>query len=100
MASRAERATLHSTLEATSEDPMTIGLSLLIIAVGAILRFAVTAEVSGVDLPVVGVILMVIGGLGLILGLVLLGRRRTEVVAEPGRTNYYDPNDPRNHPRY
>lgn len=79
---------------------MTIGLSLLIIAIGAILKFAVTTEVSGVDLEVVGVILMAVGGLGLILGLVLLGRRRTEVVAEPGRTTYYDPNDPRNNPRY
>ena len=55
---------------------MTIGASLFCIAVGAILRFAVTAEVSGIDLQVVGVILMVIGVVGLVLGLVLLNSRR------------------------
>jgi hypothetical protein len=46
---------------------MTIGASLFFIAVGAILKFAVRAEVAGVELETVGVILMVIGGLGLVL---------------------------------
>ncbi|HEX4806206.1 MAG TPA: DUF6458 family protein [Conexibacter sp.] len=48
---------------------MTIGTSLFLIAVGAILKWAVTAHVGGVNLQVVGVILMVIGIAGLILGL-------------------------------
>src|SRR5919202_6724048 len=48
---------------------MTIGTSLLLIAVGAILKYAVTAHVSGIDLQTVGVILMLIGILGLILSL-------------------------------
>lgn len=48
---------------------MTIGTSLFLIAVGAILKWAVTAHVGGVNLHVVGVILMVIGVAGLILGL-------------------------------
>ena len=55
---------------------MTIGGSLFCITAGAILYFAVTAEPAGIDLQVVGVILVVIGALGLVLGLVLLGSRR------------------------
>jgi len=50
---------------------MTIGVSLFLIAAGAILKFAVTASVAGIDLQVVGVILMIVGGVGLVLGLVL-----------------------------
>jgi hypothetical protein len=48
---------------------MTIGASLFTIAVGAVLAFAVTAEVAGIDLQVVGYILLAIGGLGLVIGL-------------------------------
>jgi Domain of unknown function (DUF6458) len=48
---------------------MTIGTSLLLIAVGAILKYAVTADVSGFDIQTAGVILMLIGILGLILSL-------------------------------
>jgi hypothetical protein len=51
---------------------MTIGGSLFLIAVGAILHFAVTAELAGIDLQVVGTILMIVGAVGLVLGLVLL----------------------------
>lgn len=56
---------------------MTIGSSLFLIAVGAILKFAVTAHVGGVDLQVVGVILMIVGAIGLILGLGFLMSART-----------------------
>ncbi len=45
---------------------MGIGVSILVIAIGAVLTFAVTAEVSGVDLGVVGVVLMVVGTIGLL----------------------------------
>jgi hypothetical protein len=55
---------------------MTIGGSLFCITTGAILYFAVTAELASVDLQVVGLILMVIGAIGLLLGIVLLGSRR------------------------
>jgi hypothetical protein len=48
---------------------MTIGTSILLIAVGAILKYAVTAHVSGINLQTVGVILMLVGILGLILSL-------------------------------
>lgn len=42
------------------------------IAVGAILRFAVTANVAGVDLRTVGLILMIAGGIALVIALALL----------------------------
>jgi hypothetical protein len=48
---------------------MTTGTSLFFIAVGAILRYAVTTTVSGVSLPTVGLILMIIGAAGLVLSL-------------------------------
>jgi hypothetical protein len=55
---------------------MTIGGSLFLIAVGAILHFAVTAELAGIDLQVVGTILMIVGAVGLVLGLILMAPRR------------------------
>jgi uncharacterized membrane protein len=63
-----------------------IGTSIFLIAVGAILKYAVTASVSGVDLDVVGVILMVVGAIGLLLSIfwmtVWADRRRGAVVAD------------------
>jgi hypothetical protein len=64
---------------------MTIGTSLFLIAAGAILKFAVTAHVAGVDLHTVGVILMVVGGVGLAIGLYLLTRGRPTDVPPPPR---------------
>lgn len=52
---------------------MGIGASILLIAVGAILAFAVDATLQGVDIQVVGVILMIVGGIGLVLTLFLWG---------------------------
>ncbi len=63
---------------------MGIGTSLLLIAAGAILKFAVTASVSGISLATVGVILMVIGVIGLLISLVLLSSSRDRrAVVEP-----------------
>ncbi|MCW3014843.1 MAG: hypothetical protein JWO02_1935 [Solirubrobacterales bacterium] len=62
---------------------MTIGTSLFLIALGAILKFAVTARVSGVDIHTVGVILMIVGGVGLCIGLWLLLRARPTDVPRP-----------------
>lgn len=56
---------------------MTIGGSLFLIAVGAILAFAVTASVAGIDLQTVGWILMIIGVIGLVLGLFMMNRARS-----------------------
>jgi sulfite exporter TauE/SafE len=63
---------------------MGIGTSIFLIAVGAILKFAVTASVSGVDLATVGVILMVVGIVGLLISLVALMQadRRRPVARE------------------
>jgi hypothetical protein len=49
---------------------MGISVSLVFIAAGAILKWAVTATTSGVNLNTVGVVLMVVGAVGLLLSLV------------------------------
>ncbi|MGB9185862.1 MAG: DUF6458 family protein [Solirubrobacteraceae bacterium] len=46
---------------------MTIGTSIVLIALGAILKWAVTAHVSGIDLKTAGTVLFVVGIVGLIL---------------------------------
>ena len=48
---------------------VTIGTSILLIAIGAILKYAVTAEIDFIDLQTTGVVLMLVGILGLILSL-------------------------------
>jgi hypothetical protein len=48
---------------------MGISVSLIFIAAGAILKWAVTATTAGVDLATVGVVLMVVGAVGLLLSL-------------------------------
>jgi hypothetical protein len=74
---------------------MRIGASLFLIAIGAILAFAVTGHVSGINLHVVGVILIVIGLVGLAIDLVLWGnRRRATVVTHTPTVTYVDPADP------
>jgi hypothetical protein len=50
---------------------VSLGLSLFLIAVGAILRYAVTTTVAGVDIQTIGLILMIVGVVGLIISLVL-----------------------------
>ncbi len=50
---------------------MTIGASIFLFAFGAILRYAVTASVAGIDIPTVGTILMVAGVIGLLASLAL-----------------------------
>lgn len=61
---------------------MGIGTSIFLIALGAILKFAVTATVSGIELATVGVILMIVGAVGLAVSLMLMSRAgRHDVVA-------------------
>jgi Domain of unknown function (DUF6458) len=55
---------------------MGIGTSLFLIAVGAILYFAVNADISGLSISTIGIILMVVGVLGLVISLFLLSPRR------------------------
>jgi hypothetical protein len=63
---------------------MTIGAALLTIAVGAVLAFAVTAEVAGIDLQTVGYILLVIGVVGLVIGLWMTRGRGRAAGPPPG----------------
>jgi divalent metal cation (Fe/Co/Zn/Cd) transporter len=66
---------------------MSIGVSLFLLAVGAILRYAVTASVAGIELQTVGLILMIVGIIGLVISLLWMtvltdrdrGRERTVV---------------------
>ena len=63
---------------------MGIGVSILLIAIGAVLAFAVHVTGHGFDINTIGVILMAVGGVGLLTALVLGGmgsgvRRRTVV---------------------
>jgi hypothetical protein len=63
---------------------MPTGTSIFLIAVGAILRYAVTATVSGISLETVGLILMIAGVIGLALSLLFMfsARPRGQVVRE------------------
>ena len=61
---------------------MTIGTSLFLIAVGAILRYAVTATVAGVDIATAGLILIIIGVVGLVIGLFLMIQARERPVVD------------------
>lgn len=57
---------------AEEERIMGIGVSVFLLAVGAILAFAVDLTVSGLDLDTVGVILMIVGALGLLISVLFL----------------------------
>ena len=53
---------------------MGIGVSIFLLAVGAILTFAVEAEAEGIDINAVGVILMIVGAVGLLLSMLMWDR--------------------------
>ena len=67
---------------------MGIGISIFLIAVGAVLTFALEREAEGIDLNAVGVILMLVGGIGLAVSMLFwsswgpYGRRRATVVRD------------------
>lgn len=61
---------------------MRIGSSIFLIALGAILAFAIQAEISFVDITLVGYILMAVGVIGLIASLLLAAPRRQNRVSE------------------
>ena len=62
---------------------MGIGVSVFLLALGAILAFAVHATISGLDINVIGYILMAAGAIGLVMTMLVFGRRDRGVVA-PG----------------
>jgi hypothetical protein len=55
---------------------MGIGVSIFLIAVGAILAFAVHATYSGVSIQTIGIILMIVGVVGLLVTMLVFGPRR------------------------
>ncbi len=61
---------------------MGIGVSVFLLALGAILAFAVEYDLNGLDIKVIGVILMVAGAVGLLMTTLVFGRRDRGVVAE------------------
>ena len=68
---------------------MTIGASVFLIAVGAILAFAVSDTIDGVALGTIGIILMVAGAIGLIATMVLYSSRRGERTVVRERVDAY-----------
>ncbi|WP_431278007.1 DUF6458 family protein [Leifsonia poae] len=58
---------------------MSLGTGIVLFVIGAILAFALNLQVSWVDLHMIGYILMIAGVVGIILGIVLLTRRRSAV---------------------
>jgi cytochrome c oxidase subunit IV len=69
--------------------PMGIGTSLFLIAVGAILYFAVNAHVQGLEISTVGLILMVVGAVGLVISLFFLGSWRRDGTVVRDRRDVY-----------
>ena len=74
---------------------MTLGTSLFLIALGAVLRFAVNVSTSGFSIHTIGVILMIVGAVGLVLSLLWMtiwADRRHRVARD--RVVYDDPDLP------
>ena len=76
---------------------MSLGASLVLFAAGAILKWGVTAQATGIDLDAVGVILMVVGAVGALLSMMFLYnwspmpyRRRTVYDAGPDHVHEAD----------
>jgi hypothetical protein len=61
---------------------MGIGTSLFLIAVGAILYFAVNADISGIEISTIGLILMIVGIVGLVISLFFLSSARRAPATE------------------
>ena len=61
---------------------MTFGVSIFLGVLGAILRFAVADRLDGVDLSMIGVILMIAGAIGLLISFLQLASRRRSTVDE------------------
>jgi hypothetical protein len=73
---------------------MGIGVSIFLVAVGAVLAFAVSADVSGVDLQTIGWILMIVGIVGGLLSMVFWSSWGGPAYFGRRRTAYYDEGPP------
>jgi uncharacterized membrane protein len=75
---------------------MALGTALFLIAVGAILRFAISDSVEGIDVPTIGLILMIVGVVGLLISLFMMAQwnRDRGDVYERRVVDRRDPRDP------
>jgi hypothetical protein len=62
---------------------MYIGGSLVLVAVGAVMAFAIEDRIEGVDLYTAGLIFMVVGAIGLMISLIVSGQDRNRRVDPP-----------------
>lgn len=78
---------------------MGLGTSIVLLAVGAILRFAVTVTTTGFNIHTIGVILMIVGAVGLVLSMLFWsswggfgggGYRRQRRVVRDGAGGYVE----------
>lgn len=72
---------------------MRIGTSVVVMAIGAVMTFAIEVEsAEGFNINTAGIILMIAGALGLLASLVIFSPRRRETVVDDrdGRTTYRD----------
>ena len=69
---------------------MGVGVSILLIAAGAILTWAVNATVSGLEIQTVGVILLIVGVVGLVLSLIFWSSWGGVHAGGRSRTTYVD----------
>jgi hypothetical protein len=74
---------------------MAVGTSLLLIAAGAVLRFAVSISTHGFNVHTIGVILMIVGAVGLLFSLIWMTMYRGRRVGPPG---YVERDVPRREP--
>jgi len=71
---------------------MAIGTALFLIAVGAILRYAVSDSVEGIDLPTIGLILMIVGVIGMVISFFMMSMwNRDRDVVERRTVDRRDP---------
>ena len=67
-------------------NTMTLGTSTFLVAVGAIMRYAISAQGDGFNVPMIGGILMIVGIVGAVLSILIvatMGKRRTVLVNAP-----------------
>jgi hypothetical protein len=69
---------------------MTVGGSIFLVAVGAIMRYAVTDSISGINLATIGLILMIAGIVGLVIGLFMFTTTRRDPYGPRDRDRYAD----------
>ena len=69
---------------------MGVGVSILLIAAGAILTWAVNATVSGLEIQTIGVILLIVGIVGLVLSLIFWSSWGGVAGGTRRRTTYVD----------